>query len=381
MGSTLSALEPATGCCTSRGGANESEGSGSVAFCSTDNLEDALASFNEKGLELLEKAGRSSKVAEWEAAYKLIFEIFVGAQRHLGKTIKMQGSVWVNDGSDSRSFVRPQRSASHQKMMTLTIKVAPAPISADVATRSHLGISLRLAEVVRFSLLSSDASSDPLALEVEGLSFELAPDILPLRQRVKRELGSDYTAENVYAWWNRNIDQACPLRDSKGRRTVHALFELRSFQLTVPHHFKVKIVWALVNATPTRLTRLEFAKEGKGDVCVTAAREKSSDPEEASDAQLSDEIIKEALLRDKSYGDAVAPSSFNFMRLLHGHNVGMNGASAAKLTKLLSAAHTWGCGTEGWQCWDDTWLAVDTHNVVGRKVCDNGRLIWREPQQ
>lgn len=370
------ALSGAAECCTSR----ERFYTGNYATDNlhgqkADSLESALAMFRERGNAFVQNASGDELLPEWDAACGLVNALFTGMARHLGQ-VRSEAQVWAAAAMPACGSY-----GAEEKVLSLTVRLDPAPLVGVIATRSHLACDVCLDSTVRFTLLSPPSSSEsgPLVVEIEGFYFKIAPEIRPLRWKLASELGKDFDPEHVYAWWLENIHEAWPIENSKARRVMEALFEVRSFQLTVPNSIKATTVWALLNGVSTSLSAFEFSRDRSNTVRVSARRGPPVEPETAEEVERCDEILRQTLVRDEMTGDMFAPSSMNFVRLMHGHSLGQPGASAAKLTKLLTAAHTWGPGSDGWQRLDETWQAVDTKNVLGRTTKENGRLVWHMP--
>lgn len=340
-------------------------------------MEQALATFRDKGLAIVESTSGDACIPQWESACGLIDALLTGMTRHL-REVRADAEVWAAATVPASGSCG---AGGRSRVLALTVRFDAAPLVGVIATRSHLACDVCLDASVCFALLVPPSAStedmEPLVVEVEGFYFKIAPEIRPLRWKLATELGDKYDPTHVYEWWHENIDEAWPINSSKGRRVMEALFGTRSFQATVPQGIKATTVWALINGVSTSIRTLEFYNDSKHGLRVSARRGPPVEPETAEEVERCDEILRTTLVRDEMAGEIFAASSFNFVRLIHGQSVGQPGASVAKLTKLLSAAHTWGPGTDGWQRFDETWQAVDEKNVLGRTTRENGRLVWK----
>jgi len=373
-----SAVSSAADCCTSRTRLNEKVATGSSCDWQgqkVESLDQALAKFRERGATFVESASGDACMSQWDGACGLIEALLTGMSRHLSK-VRVEPELWAAPNIPASGSC-----GAGEKVLSLTVRLDPAPLVGVIATRSHLACDVWLDSLVRFTLLSPPSSPEqgPLVIEVQGFFFKIAPEIRPLRWKLARELGDKFDPEHVYEWWLDNIQEAWPINSSKGRRVMEALFGTRSFQMTVPNAIKATTVWALINGVSTSIRALEFSNDSSSVLRVSARRGSPIEPETAEEVEHCDEILRTTLVRDEMAGEIFAASSFNFVRLIHGHSVGQPGASVAKFTKLLSAAHTWGPGTDGWQRFDETWQAVDEKNVLGRTTRENGRLVWHMP--
>jgi len=330
------------------------------------SLSEAIRDFRVKGSERLPQHLLDP---QWHGACGLLQTLLVGPQQHL-REVTTKCDVWACDAASSPSSPR---------LASFTVRWSHAPLFGEIATRSHLGCEIRFAQEVRFTLMrpADWSDSEPLVVEVEGFDFEALPEIFRIRQHLKSILGANYDSEHVYQWWLDHVRAEFPLETSKAHRILESVLGLRSSQLAIPRHVKVDAVWALVNAVSTRLAALEFVGEQRAGLRVTGRARPPVPPTSEEDLDRCQQIMRQGLARDQHVGDVFAPSAFNFMRFLQGHAVGQHAGSVAKLTKLFSAAHTWGPGSDGWHRYDQTWLAVDEKNVFGRTVKENGRILWR----
>lgn len=266
------------------------------------------------------------------------------------------------------------------------------PLLGEFATRSRIGSFLQLEEEVSFALQApcwseasvgsrTDQKKPPtLNVRVSGLSFEPLPGAVDLRTRMKAALGDGFCKASAYTYWQEHRDKLCPLRDSKLRRVIEAMLDLKSASL-IPLENKQDTIWGYVHATAQRWESLEFIPPvGKGGVTMAARlRPLVADLEETEAEACGGEVCRKVLLqnRQNGLGEVFAASAFNLLRLYHGQQVGECGASVKKITKLISAARAWGVGKDGWQREDDTWQCVDDKGWLGRGGSEQGRVIWR----
>jgi len=256
--------------------------------------------------------------------------------------------------------------------MQLVIRLGREPVVAEIATRSRLSHSVRIAPEVRFALDLPVAGS-PLTLRVKGFSFLALPELAQMREMMLNEIG-EYDKHTAFAWWCEHKDTVFPLTCSKFHRIWESLWGMRCLQ-ALPDSKRKDAFWGYLNSVDMEMCAFEFFFDEDGEPRV-AAQVRCS-PRDAHVGLISEELSGPILCGgDRKMGEKFAASAINFCALLHGRKFGQPGAKLDLVVKLLSAAEWWGPATSGWQRWDRTWNCTDRVNVLGKVTKAQGRLIW-----
>lgn len=217
----------------------------------------------------------------------------------------------------------------------------------------------------------------PLTIQTKGWLGVALPQIKALRDRMSRELGENFSKENVYDWWDFHKDGE-PLLDlhhSRFRWQIASLFEEGPRKALLTRQLKANALWGWVHVVDFSIDEIDFWHE-VGMTTVTF-RTTTLDPEDLVCREEASVSAIKALKRDRKVAEVVAASVINWAAATYGHIAGQHGANPVVLTKLFSAATQWGPGTEGWQQWDESWLCTDQKNMFGRAALKTGRTIWR----
>ncbi|CAL1155828.1 unnamed protein product [Cladocopium goreaui] len=288
----------------------------------------------------------------WSAAFQLIEALLQGVMDHLPQAINHAEL----DGASLKVFFNEE-------------------LLGEFATRSRMGAQIRLEKELRFILSVPTDSWRPLIVEVIGLDFPALPRAVELREDLLKTLGSDFSRSAAFKCWQERKEEF-PLQSSKLRRVHESLA-----QYYLPAYVAEKAFWGYLNAPPqgcSGVHSLEFHQEG-GEVRVTARRRQPTAQSQLEQLALIDDLCIEVLLQDRFLGEQFAPSSMNFLAMTHGHAAGQKGADPKKIAKLMSAAKSWGPGTDGWHRFDETWTCTDQKDWLGRTIEEQGRVLWHKP--
>lgn len=172
-----------------------------------------------------------------------------------------------------------------------------------------------------------------------------------------------------------------PPERSKIRRIFESFLGLKTAPL--PRWAREKGIWGYINAVPEVYDAFEFRRDTRapGGISLSLALELASTPEEQAGQVLIRSFCQEVLRNNRAAAQRLAASSTNYLAMLHALPMGACGGCPRKITKLFTAAQTWGPGADSWMRSDDTWLCVDSKDMLGRVVKEQGRIIWRRWHQ
>jgi hypothetical protein len=250
---------------------------------------------------------------------------------------------------------------------------------AEIATRSRVSHSVRLAKRVRFAVLKCRQGAEEagdVTVRVEGLAFPMLPELQRVRQRLIESVGAEYTPESALTWWVANKDKEFPLGSYKFHRLWNSLWEKRGMQI-MPTHQKAKAFWGYLHTVDIEVegfaVRPERSLSISGSLPSRISARVRYAPESMATGKRSEECGGEVLKkeRDRAVGERFARSALSYCALIYGLEVGVPGAQITAIHKLLSPAQWWGPGKEGWQQCDNTWNCTDTATK------EQGRLLWR----
>lgn len=324
-------------------------------------MPEALAMFRKKSEEVAALSGGAVLV---DAACNLVEAILSGLHRHLPDvtaTPEILGSGEL-DGAG---------------VCALRVRFEPGPLVGEIATRTRIAVSVLLSREVCFLLQRPpNREEGPLTLCVSGLSLPRLPELVRLRELLTEALGSNPSAEECFAWWQKHKDREFPLKTSKFHRLVESMMGMRSVQM-MPASVHRDMFWGYMNTSDLDVEAFEFHWSSGHGVTVTVRQRQLERPEDA-EAQIQNALIARKMLVEKrNSGERLCLSAINVAAMIYGSDVGQPGAKLDAIVKLLSAAHWWGCGADGWHCWDETWLCTDKKDSFGRVVEKQGRIIWR----
>lgn len=250
-------------------------------------------------------------------------------------------------------------------------------MGGDLHVHTELSFGVKLREFPSEDELRS--GSKPLSLLVSGMEARPLPECDRMRRKLLVLLGEDnYNRHTVFRWWEEHMYEFQP-EHSKIRRIYESF--LGSTTVPMPRIYKEKGMWGYINAVPEVYEAFEFQKDSRapGGMTITSRlKPPATEADERGTRRLS-EFCQEVLRQERATALRFAASSINYLAMLHGHSAGVHGGCPRKVTKLFSAAHTWGPGVDSWQRYDDTWLCVDKKDMIGRTVSEQGRLIWQAP--
>eukprot|EP00928_Gymnodinium_smaydae_P036886 TRINITY_DN25706_c0_g1_i2.p1 TRINITY_DN25706_c0_g1~~TRINITY_DN25706_c0_g1_i2.p1 ORF type:complete len:454 (+),score=104.16 TRINITY_DN25706_c0_g1_i2:86-1447(+) len=384
------ALASSWPCCATRGWdlpAAAASSSGKAARgVSTEEMEEALLRFRQRGDEALARSGRQGDLLLWSTACEVFEALLGGVQRHVPEVCV---SVDVVDRESSRAASR----LAPSEVVAIVLRLGVPQLVGEIATRSRVCGELRLSQEVRLALLRPPPTSDgerdhrkakaaapesPLEVSVSGLAFPKIEEVAHLRARLESELGDSFDRHSAYAWWLKNKDEEFPLQHSKFRRVYESFFR----HAPLPRWACEKGFWGFINATTLEASFFKlfrFHHDGKGSVEMTALRHPPTSPADVAQMAICDAMCRDVLLTDRPIAERFSPSSMNYMAMVWGRDVNQPGADPHKIAKLFAAADSWGPGPSGWHKLDDTWLCVDEKNAFGRVTKEQGRTIWRAP--
>jgi len=262
------------------------------------------------------------------------------------------------------------------KALSLVVDFGPAPLTADIATRSRLPFQVRFCRDVRFTVTESLLSKEPMELMVKGLAFTPLPDVLRLRDMLTAELGVKYSKDSALAWWLQHKDQEFPLSKSKLHRNYESIAGTRAFKM-VPTRLEEEkaMIWGYIGASTMEVEAFDFWPDAELGTRMTLRKRLS--PEEVELSQQARDTMQSVLGRSRVVGEKIAASAVNFGAMVHSsRELGQAGANVEVIAKLFSAARWWGPALTGWQRWDETWLCTDKTGLSGRVIAEQGRLIW-----
>lgn len=341
---------------------------------STRDLADALKTFRSRGAQIVQASAGKASEYTWSAACDLVEQLLSGAHRHLPE-VTMDATLQFNV-----SVTALNCNATVQVPICLEVSLSEGPLVGTFACRSRLGCEVHLAKEIRISLLQplSNFDKEPLILATSGITFPPLPESGTIRNFIKAKLGDNYSKPAAYRWWMQHADEIAPLQTSMLRRRGETLLGMRSFQAAVDLDTKEDVLWGFMHGAPIDLSALEFYQGSEG-VSVTAQTRPITDPGLDDVARECDKMCHKILRKNPKLLDKFAASATTWLRLLKGRAAGFNGADARKLTKLLTAATSWGPGKDGWQRWEPTWLCVDEKDWMSRPIAEQGRVVWRGP--
>lgn len=309
----------------------------------------------------------------WVAAYEFVEALLLGVRSHL-PDLRL----------DCELDLAPATGAGGQEaseIVALRVTFGTAPIIGEVATPSRFCHEVHLQRELRFALVRPPgcSASEPLVLHVNGLELPQLPEIPVLRRQIRSSLGSDFNYNNAYNWWLQNKDKEYPLERSKFNRIYSSLWGIRAMQL-LPKQFQMDFFWGFLHGTNCHLEAFMFY-HGRCDsrVRIAAQRGPGRDDEEKELLAFGTPLAKQSLAANRANGERFAKSVTNFAAMVYGRDIGQPPASAKVITKIFSAARSWGPGASGWQLHDPTWLCRDQTNSLGLVVKEQGRIIWRLP--
>jgi len=220
-----------------------------------------------------------------------------------------------------------------------------------------------------------------VALRVHGLAMRPLEECTAMRARMLRELGEEnFTRQSAYRWWEDHMHEFPP-ETSKMRRIYESFLGLKTAPL--PRWAREKGIWGYINAVPEAYRTFELRRDPRapGGISLSLALEPASTPEEEAGQALIRGFCQEVLRNDRAAAQRLAASSTNYLAMIHAPPMGACAACPRKIAKLFTAARTWGPGADSWMRWDDTWLCVDSKDMLGRVVTEQGRVLWRRWDQ
>lgn len=218
-------------------------------------------------------------------------------------------------------------------------------------------------------------------LRAHGLVMRPLEECVAMRARMLKELGEEnFTRQSVYRWWEDHMPEFPPER-SKMRRIYESFLGLKAAPL--PRWAREKGIWGYINATPEVYEAFEFRRDPRapGGISLSLAVEPANTPEEEAGQVLIRSLCQEVLRNDRVAAQRLAASSTNYLAMVHALPMGAVGGCPRKIAKLFTAAQTWGPGADSWMRSDDTWLCVDSKDMLGRVAKEQGRVIWRRWHQ
>lgn len=331
------------------------------------DVAESLRQFREKGSTAIARAGGQSAGEDlWRQACGFFEALLLGVHAQLPEV------------TASAQLCQCPANAFPE----LTIHYADSPLIGEFATRSRLGSIVRLDGKVCLALQQVPAGgTQHLSVAVEGVSFPALPEVPWLRSLVQREvalIGETFNKSSMWTWFEHNMHKVCPLEDSKLHRSMECLLGLRSLQMVTTAEQRKEIPWGFMHSVDLDLTALKFYHDEKGGVRVAAPPSPTAEADPFR--ELCVQFARDTITAHGSEMEVLAPSSLNFMRLFEGEHAGGPAASLPKITKLLSAATSWGPGTDGWKRCDSTWTCMDEKDWLGRTVREQGRVIWHHPR-
>eukprot|EP00931_Biecheleriopsis_adriatica_P101928 TRINITY_DN76976_c0_g1_i1.p1 TRINITY_DN76976_c0_g1~~TRINITY_DN76976_c0_g1_i1.p1 ORF type:complete len:445 (-),score=58.49 TRINITY_DN76976_c0_g1_i1:44-1378(-) len=339
---------------------------------SKDHLDRAFTAFRTAG------AAASAHQEAWEHAYSIVVALVEGAFSHVPEAFK---SVEFICSTECKSSCKCLPSGGDGVVAALKVHFWPSEILGEIATRSRVSVTMRLAQEVCFALQQppSDLTLEPLILEIAGLDFPCLEEAKAMRSKLKAELGDKYCMQTAFEYFEQIKHKDCLAHDSKLRRIHASLFEVASF-VKPPAWVCSKSFYGHLNAPSNVFEALEFWDEGSSGIRVTSRKAPPPNEDESQCVAISESIVLDLLKSEVD--DRVArkffKSAYNFGCLNFARANGFPGAQPQLIAKLFSAAHMWGPASSGWQSYDNTWLCTDTKNSFGAAQ-EQGRVIWITP--
>eukprot|EP00930_Biecheleria_cincta_P034033 TRINITY_DN23558_c0_g2_i1.p1 TRINITY_DN23558_c0_g2~~TRINITY_DN23558_c0_g2_i1.p1 ORF type:complete len:427 (-),score=62.08 TRINITY_DN23558_c0_g2_i1:55-1335(-) len=331
------------------------------------SLEDGIQQFSslltKANKDYLGNAGQSISAA----IHHMIRCLLLGPQSHLPQ---LRSSVYVHEGRVG------------EELAILKVKFDPAPLIAEVATRSRLPFRVKFDEEVCFVVLRTPQCAQParVVVRVHGMSLLALPEVPQILADVRAELGDDYTHASAHRWWLKNKESRYPLRESKVHRIYESLAGLPGAKLdpsaAMAKNFQ-NLFWSMLHSTASEVDSLTFMPDEKVGTRVHMETRCAAEDQELRQRQLSASLDTVRSPQVFYLAEKFAPSASNFAALESGLKVGRPSADANKIAKVFTATSWSGSGSSGWQTLDHTWLCTDKKDIFGRTVAEQGRLIWQ----